>query len=252
MRSVLRLLVLHVLGYLAAVPASAQVQSDDFHCPILANFWSLQDPTGDGSQGFVGSGTSEAYLTLSFSAGTPHDAWGAVDNESIRIMQISPNTDFEIEVKWLTEPAGGFNDQGVLVQQDADDWLRFDVYHNNGSLKLFVGTTIGGTNSTILNADIPAGSASYLRISRSGDTWTTSTSADGTSFQVQNAFDQSLTVSSAGVYAANPVEGLSWTSEVDYFFNTASPISPEDPGTIDECFPTPTEQVSWGAIKSRF
>lgn len=249
----LRLGMPAILALLVTAPAVAQPTSDDFHCPLLKSYWILLDPSGEGSDALVGSGTAEAYLTLSFPAGTPHDAWGAGGaNESIRITQPCVDADLEIDVKWLSEPTGGFNDQGILIEQDGMNWLRFDVYHNNSSLKLFIGKTVAGVNTSILNANITAGSASHVRVTRSGDTWTTSTSPDGVTWQAQNNFVQAMSVVRAGVYAANPVEGLAWTSEVDYFLNTASPFVEEDPENTDDCFVVPTESTSWGRIKSRY
>jgi regulation of enolase protein 1 (concanavalin A-like superfamily) len=166
-------------------------------------------------------------------AGTAHNAWGAGGvNETIRAMQAAPDSDFQLEVKWNTEPAGGYNDQGILVEQDDGNWLRFDVYHNNSSLRLFVGKTIGGANTALLNANIPSGSAFYLRVERNGDTWTTWSSGDGVSWDLRNSFVQSLAVTRVGVYAGNPIDALSFTSEVDYFFNSALPIANEDANTI--------------------
>jgi regulation of enolase protein 1 (concanavalin A-like superfamily) len=210
------------------------IVSDDFNRPALDPvLWTIDDPTGDGAHAILGAGSGDARLALSMPAGTPHNAWGAGGiNETIRAMQSTPDTDFELEVKWNTEPAGGYNDQGILVEQDADNWLRFDVFHSNSSLRLFVGKTIGGSNTAILNANIPSGSAFYLRVRRQGDTWTTWTSGDGVSWQLRNSFDQVLTATRVGVYAGNPIDALPFTSEVDYFFNSALPVANEDANTI--------------------
>jgi regulation of enolase protein 1 (concanavalin A-like superfamily) len=210
------------------------VVSDDFNRPELDEpLWAVDDPTGDGTFQVVGAGTGDAHLALSMPAGIPHNAWGAGgQNESIRVMQSVPNDDFGLEVKWNTEPLDGYNDQGILVEHGSNDWLRFDVFHDGSSLRLFVGKTIGGTNTAILNEQIPGGSAFYLRVMRSGDVFTTWTSGDGLTWELQNSFSQALTVARVGVYAANPIQGLAFTSEVDYFFNTTLPIANEDANTI--------------------
>ncbi len=208
--------------------------SDDFNRPQLdPTLWTFEDPTSGGSFALQGTGSGDAELLLSLEAGTAHDAWGSGGlNESVRVLQSAPDQDFELEVKWGSEPSDGFNDQGILVEQSADTWLRFDVFHDGSNLKLFVGRTIAGSNDAVLNKVIPVGSASFLRVRRSGDTFTTWTSGDGVVWVEQHSFSQAFVVARVGVYAANPIAGLGFSSEVDYFFNTALPIASEDANTI--------------------
>jgi regulation of enolase protein 1 (concanavalin A-like superfamily) len=169
-------------------------------------------------------------LQLTLPAGTPHDAWGPGNvNEAVRVMRPSENVDFEIEAKFDAEPTDGYNDQGVLVEQDSDNWLRFDIYHNGSTLKAFMGSITTDSGSTIyLNSAIPAGSATFIRVRRTGDQWTMFHSGDGSSWTDAGGFTLPLIARSVGVYAANPIDALAFTSEVDYVFNTQFPIVPED------------------------
>jgi regulation of enolase protein 1 (concanavalin A-like superfamily) len=242
------------LGLAAGASAGQPFDSDDFHCALLQTHWDFENPLGDGTYTLVGAGSGDAWLELSLPSGSVHDAWGAGgQNESARVMQDASDTDFTIEVLWKTEPTGGFNDQGVLVEQDADDWLRFDIYHNNSSLKAFMGKTIGGANTALLNADIAAGSALAMRVHRSGDTWTMELSGDGTTFSQAGQFTQALAVTRVGVYAANPVNALDWTSEVDWFFDAGNPVDPEDPTDTTDCDEVVSvETTSWGGLKSSY
>lgn len=206
--------------------------SDDFNRCQLASHWTYVDPLDDGEYALVGTGGGDAHLALSFPAGTGHDAWGAGGlNETARVMQATDDVDFQLDVKWNTEPTAGFNDQGILVEQDEDDWLRFDVYHNNTSLKLFVGRTVNGMNNTLLNANIPTGSATHVRVNRTGNTWTTFTSGDGLTWTPRHVFSQALVVGAVGVYAGNPVNALAFTSEVDYVRVATDPLTNEDGDT---------------------
>jgi len=240
------------LGF-ATAATSQPFESDDFHCPLLQSRWTLENPLGDGTATLVGAGTADAWLELSLPAGTIHDAWGAGQNEALRVTQDAADSDFQIEVHWKTEPAGGFNDQGVLVEQDSDNWLRFDVYHNNSSLKAFIGKTIAGTNTSLLNADIAAGSSFYLRVDRTGDTWTLELSGDGVTYSPAGQFTETLAVTRVGVYAANPVNALAWTSQVDWFFDAGSPIDPEDPTDDEDCEGgVAVESTSWGKVKASY
>jgi len=212
----------------------AEPVSDDFNRPSLEPMWTIEDPLGDNAFAVVGAGSGDALLSLSLPAGSPHDAWGGGGggNEAIRAMQPAPDVDFEVELKWASEPTDGYNDQGLLVEQDADDWLRFDVFHTGSALKLFVGKTVGGSHTAVFNQSIASGSALYLRVRREGNTWTTFTSSDGASWIQRHQFDHALAVSRVGVYAANPIAGLAFISELDYFENTALGLANEDVNTL--------------------
>jgi len=210
------------------------VVSDDFNRPTLDGApWTVVDPAAGGGVGLEGAGTGNAHLTLSLAADTPRNAWGpGGQNESVRVLQPVPDQDLGLEVKWNDEPTDGYNDQGILVEQGPDDWLRFDVFHDGSTLRLFVGRTVGGSNTAILNQPIAEGSATHLRVLRSGDLFTTWSSGDGSDWELRSSFSHALNVARVGVYAANPIQGLAFTSKVDYFFNSALPLADEDANTV--------------------
>ena len=194
--------------------------------------WTFINPLSVGSYALVGAGSGDAHLSLSVPAGTAHNAYHV--NEGVRVMQSAENVDFELEVKFNTEPDDGYNDQGIIIEQDAGNWLRFDVYDASDTVAgdtLYVGNTVGGTTVAVPfgGAGISDGAAMYLRVARSGDLWTFTYSGGGSVWTTATTLIQALTVTAVGVYAGNPVEALPFTSEVDYFFNTANPIDPEDP-----------------------
>lgn len=207
--------------------------SDDFdRINLDLGRWTLVNPLDVGQAAMVGAGSGNAHLALTLPAGTPHDAWGT---GALRVMQASDDTDFEVEAKFNYEPTAGYNDQGIVIEQDANNWMRFDVYHDGTNLKAFIGRTVGGSNSSVQNATITPGTANYMRVRRTGNLFELELSNDGSTWTPSGSVTLALAVTQVGVYAANPVVGLDWTTEVDYFFNTASPISPEDSG------PPPTD-----------
>jgi hypothetical protein len=83
----------------------------------------------------------------------------------------------------------------------------------------------------------PLGAASYLRLARADTQWSFAYSANGTDWTPAGGFEFDVDIARVGVYAANHPEGSSpaHTAVVDYFFNTASPINPED--DPDDCDP---------------
>ena len=202
--------------------------SDDFNNASLGSQWTLVNPKGDGTLDLTGVGTGDALLELTVPAGT-HDLWRS-KKDAIRTMQSSANEDFEAEVKFESEPSQRFQLQGILVDQDADNWIRFDTYHDGSQLRVFAATTTNGSSQTKINVPVASGTASHLRVNRQGDEWTLEYSADGNNWNTAGSFTHSLNVSEIGTFAGNAQNAPAFTAEVDYFFNTASPIVPEDGG----------------------
>jgi uncharacterized repeat protein (TIGR02543 family) len=71
-----------------------------------------------------------------------------------------------------------------------------------------------------------------MRVVRAGDKWQQYFSLDGSEWTLNKEFNFDMTVKRVGVYAGNSKFGQApiptHTVLVDYFFNTASPITPED------------------------
>src|SRR5690606_867905 len=83
-------------------------------------------------------------------------------------------------------------------------------------------------NNIILNS-----APIHMRVTRVDSLWSVSYSYDGTTWIAGGSFAHPMTVTKSGVFGAN--HGLSnipaHTAIVDYFFNSASPIVPEDGAT---------------------
>jgi PKD repeat protein len=203
------------------------IVSDDFNTPWLNPVWEYQDPVGDGTYELVGAGTGNAHLRLSVPAGTNHDVWTG-GNRSVRVMQPSLDENLEIEVKFESQPTQRFQMQGLLVEQDPQNFLRVDFYSDGSSLRLFAARFTGGVPQTLHNQVIAGHPNLYLRLTRQGNIWTPQHSSDGTNWTVLGSFTQAMTVSKVGVFAGNSGANPAYTAVVDYFFNTASPVVPED------------------------
>ena len=72
-------------------------------------------------------------------------------------MQPAADEDFEIEVKFESEPTQRYQSQGLLVQQNASSYVRFDVYSDGSSLRAFVATFANGTPTVRVNSAIRSG-----------------------------------------------------------------------------------------------
>ena len=152
---------------------------------------------------------------------------GTGGNNSVRIVEAVSITNFTVEVRFQSTVEIGNQDEGILVEQDGSTFLRFDVLYDGAVVRLFSAEIKGSHATTFVNTPIAAPNAPiWLRLKRSGSTWTGSWSSDGISFNVVPSFTPSLNVTKAGPYAGTfgspSSKSPAFTAIVDYFFNTAN------------------------------
>jgi len=205
--------------------------SDDFDGGLRPG-WTFFDPQGDSGFALSGAGTADAWLTISVPGGTRHDPYRY--NAAPRLMQIVDDTDFTIEVKLETVLNQSAQQQGVLVEQDAGTWLRFDVFSDGTSWHVFSAAMRNHVATNKINVSV-ASTASpsplFLRVERQGNQWTLSYSTDPGSvgWTVAGApYSFDLDVRSAGVFAGNALAAPPVEAHFDYFFDANAPIVPED------------------------
>jgi hypothetical protein len=207
-------------------PASGgAVISDDFSGTSLnTSLWTIVNPIGDAT-----AAVSGGAVRLHLPAGVDHDVWTS-GNRAIRLMQPVADADFEVEVKFDSVVGPKYQMQGILVEQEPGTFLRFNVQGDGTSARFFAASFMGGTPTTRLNKTLAAGPRYYLRVAREGTLWRFRYSYDGTIWTTIGTFTQTLTVREVGVFAGNAQGATSpaFTAVVDYFFNTAAPIAPED------------------------
>ncbi|CAG1001504.1 Endoglucanase C [Methanosarcinales archaeon] len=213
------------------------VLSDDFNSQTLnTSLWTIIDPKSDSRFGISGYGTPDALLSITVPAGTSHDVWNG--NFAPRIMQSVNNTDFEIEIKFQSQLNSQYQTQGLIVEQDSQNYLRFDIFKDEINTRIFAASFTGGSPTVRYNAVISPVNPLYLRVKRAGNEWMQSYSYDGTIWTNAASFDHTLTVTSAGPFVGNQGNqensSPAFTGLIDYFFNTLSPIAPEDSNTYVE------------------
>jgi regulation of enolase protein 1 (concanavalin A-like superfamily) len=229
-------------GKVYRLPANSRarlmVRSDDFYGGLLDPIWRIEGPSGT-SWG-LGTSGDEAYLTLATGTGN-HDIWGT--NRSSRALQSVADEDMSLEVRFLTTPAESYEMQGILVEQDAQNWIRFDTYSDGSTLYAFAAVTQGGSSAQKFKVVIPGGSAPYLRVDRAGDVWTMSYSTDGVDWAEAGSFTQALMVTSVGPFAGSTPGSGGFTTEVDYFESAADPLATEDGITIPNQMPAAVDDT---------
>lgn len=203
--------------------------SDDFNTCTLANQWAFIDPVGDSSMTLNGT-----QLLITVPAGENHDLWEGA-NTAPRLMQTIDDTDFEVEAKFDTSVNFRFQNQGIIVQQDDNNLIRFDFYHNGTDAFVFYAKFEDGEVTEAVNTEINNGAPMMMRIRREGDVFSQDYKIGNGAWTNHVGITYTeLTVSQVGVFAGNvgtTAPAPAFTAAIDYFFNTASPISPEDPDT---------------------
>ena len=206
--------------------------SDDFNtCGLNTGLWTFVNPVGDGSYSVNGT-----QLLLNAPANVSHNIW-VEGNRSVRVMQPTQNTNFEIITKFESVVSQRYQMQGMLVEQDNQNFLRFEVYSDGAAVRLFAARFLNGDPKPLLHGvELSGGTPPFLRVTRVGNSWSFSYSYNGTAWTSGGSFNHSLNVTRTGVYSANhgTLPGRpapAHTAIVDYFFNSAAPIDPEDGGT---------------------
>ncbi|MCB0184078.1 MAG: DUF1349 domain-containing protein, partial [Caldilineaceae bacterium] len=207
------------------LPQNSNLLSDDFNQCALNSRWQYVDPLGDSTLEINGE-----QIVITVPAGVRHDLWEGNRNAP-RLLQTVNNTDFEAEVKFESRLRRKYQLQGIMAQADTDNLLRFNFQSDGTNVSLVVVSFSGGTPTIVAGEVIPESSDYYMRVRLEGNQWTIFYSADGATWQTKPSltFTQSLALTKIGPFIGNAGAPPAFTGIIDYFFNTASPISPEDP-----------------------
>ena len=219
-------------GDLTFVAATSSIVSDDFSSPTLNTaVWTFEDPLADGgTYTLTGTNTPDAWLNISVPSGTPHEVW---DNgiEVPHIWQAANDVDFEVEVKIESSVNLQFQEQGIFVKQDSGDYMRFEFYSTSSETRIIAATFESMTPEIRVNTQITTTGVAplYMRVKRQGDQWTQTYSYDGSAWVNGAIFTHPINVTAVGIYSGNAGGNPAHTASFDYFFNTDSPVVPEDP-----------------------
>lgn len=211
-------------------PGGSTISSDDFQtCTGLGAPWIFTNsPAGDGAASIEQTG-SDAVLRITAPAGVERQAFGTIT--APYVTQSVADGDIELEAKFLTRPQAGFAIQGILALGNAGRWIRFDTYGTGSTTRWYVGRTVNGNTAQVAEGALPAlGEPMWIQVARSGNDWTYRYSVDGVSFTDLASFTFAMELDRIGPYAGSASGSSSpgFVSEVDYVFDTADPIVPED------------------------
>jgi len=209
------------------VVVSGNPQSDNFNMCGLDPRWDEVDPLGDGS--FAVNGRE---LRITVPEGSTHNVWSDANNAP-RVMQDADNVDFEYVVKFDSAVTQNAQMQGLVIEESAGRFARFDFEYNNNTVKAYAATIYDGTARKRISIDIDPAAAVYLRVVRGGNKWIMSYSGNGVDWIDAGQFNNFvLNVTKVGVFAGNvAVSGQpapAHTAIVDFFQNAAEGPMPED------------------------
>lgn len=235
------LLLCTVLGITVAMAGPTTFVSDDFNAFNLKRpLWTLTDPRSDCTINLQGVNSGDARLYLTVPGGSSHDIWSD-GNNAPRVLQNCANEDFTVEAKFESSLSGvafsSYQAQGIMIQADVNNFIRFDLTTGNrDSTKAFSAVFAGGLTNPQVKID--RGISRYgvaplwLRVNRTGNVFTMMTSKDGVIFDTMGTFTHGLAVTKVGLYTINAgTNAQTFTMIADYFFNSDSPIDPEDGAT---------------------
>lgn len=198
--------------------------SDDFSSCLLEGPWSFLDPAGAGLFDLTGH---HARITVA-ATGQAHDVWinGIL---APRVRQPCADEDFILEVKFDSPITQSFQSQGVLIEEEAGEVrvLRAEFHHYDTLKRIYVTTITGPQVVDRLVQTVTLEAPMALRITRTGDVWNVWYRLGAGPWQNGVTFVKPMAVSHVSFFGGNgPANG----HEVlcDYFFESASPVFPED------------------------
>ena len=198
--------------------------SDDFNACVLDSMWTEFDPQGNTTLTMSGE-----TLTMSFPAGGAHD-W--TTGGPPRIMQLAGDNDFTVEVKFDSQVTLPGQMNGILIEEDADTYVRVSFERTATGTIMFSRFVNNGVAVKSATTNFTEGTAipTMMRVKRVGDTFTRFYYQDG-QWKGQAGYTMDMTPIRVGVFAGATGTGgtaPAHAAVVDYFFNTDIPIVPED------------------------
>ena len=193
--------------------------SEDFNACTINPIWTFDSPLDDGSMVAVGQ-----QLEINVPSGTSHDLHPSTNTNAIRVMQAAEDDDFQVEVKFdsVLNSSRNATLQGIIIEEDANDYIRFDFYTNGSTIRVFRVAVNNGVATNQLDTNVGTFHP-YMRVTRSGNSWTLEYSLDGQNWTAHGtSFTNVMTVNQAGVFGGNASNNPAHTVLVDYFYNTGA------------------------------
>src|SRR6185312_5726856 len=214
-----KLWIVVCFGTCALWAQQAPVSDDFVGTSLNTGLWQVNTPAG-GSVSVSGG-----VATLTVPGGSNHDPNATGTNLAVSMLQSIANADFDVVAKFNSTVSQQYQGFGILVQQDATNFLRCEM-SSDGSVTTIGGmTTIGGNETFVISQTVTDTNPLWIRVTKVGSSYTISTSTDGTTYSSQGSMTSSINVAQIGPYAWNynttPASAPATSIGVDYFYNLA-------------------------------
>jgi len=210
-----------------------QFEADDFFANNLdLDRWTFLDPLETGQLRMLAGSTGEGALELSIPPGGHSSPWLHLDGT--RLTQAVQDVDLALEVSFLSALDQEATGKGLVFEQDADNWARFDFAYNGGRLQLFAAVFQNGALQTMRSSNLQtgpwlSGSELRMRVVRTGSVYTQSYSLAGGPWIAGPSLNSNMVLAHAGILvAAEGVQSGGVTAVIDSIELVDQPLASED------------------------
>jgi len=195
---------------------------DGFSSPALDPAWSFVDPVGNSSLSLT---AVPDHVTISVPAGSLHDCWAGGAPTCVRLMRSIPNTDATYEIKIDGDNISQqYQEYGLFVSQNQTNFVRFGYWSNISGPQAVAWKVINNSGSNAIpGVPVILGPSNYIRVTKSGNTFTLFFSQNGLNWTTVGSFNQpGFTVNQVGLEVTNAGSNPLTTGKFDYFYAYSS------------------------------
>jgi hypothetical protein len=193
--------------------------------PIASSFtgplWQLVAPAGGSAS------ISDGHLFLGVPGGSNHDPL-LPSNQAVRVVQPVGNNNFDVAIKidTLLVATDANTGQGIMTVSNNEEFITFGLTTDGSKIGLNLSAHVvsDGVGTTVLVnvADFDAyQNPMYLRMNRTGSTYTAFYSTDGADWTQASRFNDSRVPTAVGLFASNynriPADAVPVVMSVNWF-----------------------------------
>ena len=109
------------------------------------------------------SSLSDTNAIISVPAGQEHNLFPG-ENLATRLRQEAPLGNFGVDAKFDSVLSSRFQTQGIVVEEDLNNYLRFEIHHNGTGVRFFLASIIDNVATVQGEGALPAGTQHHLRV----------------------------------------------------------------------------------------
>jgi regulation of enolase protein 1 (concanavalin A-like superfamily) len=237
-------------GQLVIYNASTQSSpfDDEFNSPTLNPRWHWynEDPSKWSLTALPGN------LRI---VGTNNDMWKTCTNPKNLLLQQMPAANFEILTKLFINPTSNYQQGGLLIFKDLDNYIKLDVVWNTTTQNGLSVEFIMEENGIVLNEpnwpwiNIGSSNSAFLKIAKSGNSYSGYFSSNGEQWTLVGSWSTStITDLQVGLFAlANNCSGNTLDISADFdFFRVIDRLTLFTGQGFDKCeIPTLSQLQIW-------